>query len=110
MSAIVKNTETQLKSAIAAAVEAAIAAGELVQADLPAFVIEVPGDRSHGDLATNVAMVSAKAFRSAPRKIAESITDSILQNKFIDSWNGELPMVSGSDGNLINIPLGTDEG
>ncbi|MBR5525077.1 MAG: arginine--tRNA ligase, partial [Clostridia bacterium] len=73
MSAIVKNTELQLNAAISAAVSAAMAAGELPQGELPAYVIEVPGDRTHGDLATNVAMVSAKAFRSAPRKIAEAI-------------------------------------
>ena len=73
MSAIVKQTENQLRTLIATAVNTAIDAGELVQGDLPNFVIEVPGDRTHGDLATNVAMVSAKAFRSAPRKIAESI-------------------------------------
>ena len=73
MSAIVNQTESQLKNAIIGAVSAAIAAGELPEGDVPSFVIEVPGDRTHGDLATNVAMVSAKAFRSAPRKIAETI-------------------------------------
>ena len=73
MSAIVKKTEQQLREAIAKAVAVSIENGDLPQGDLPAFVIEVPGDRTHGDLATNVAMVSAKAFRSAPRKIAETI-------------------------------------
>ena len=73
MSAIVKNTELQLKEAIHKALGSAMAGGELPEGDIPSFVIEVPGDRSHGDLATNVAMVSAKAFRSAPRKIAECI-------------------------------------
>ena len=73
MSAIVNQTETQLKNAIIGAVNAAITAGELLEGEVPSFVIEVPGDRTHGDLATNVAMVSAKAFRSAPRKIAETI-------------------------------------
>ncbi len=73
MSAIVYNTELQLKNAILTAVQAAIAVGELPEGELPAFVIEVPGDRTHGDLATNVAMVSAKTFHSAPRKIAEAI-------------------------------------
>lgn len=73
MSAIVYNTELQLKNAILTAVRAAIAAGELPEGEVPAFVIEVPGDRTHGDLATNVAMVSAKTFHSAPRKIAEAI-------------------------------------
>ena len=73
MSAIVNKTEQQLREAISLAVNTAIQNGDLPQGDLPAFVIEVPGDRTHGDLATNVAMVSAKAFRSAPRKIAEAI-------------------------------------
>lgn len=73
MSAIVNKTEQQLREAISAAVAAAIEKGDLPQGDLPAFVIEVPGDRTHGDLATNVAMVSAKTFRSAPRKIAETV-------------------------------------
>lgn len=73
MSFVVKNTELQLRNAIVEAITASIAAGELPQGDIPPFVIEVPGDRTHGDLAANVAMVSAKAFRSAPRKIAETI-------------------------------------
>ena len=73
MSAIVKNTELQLKEAIVKAIASSIATGDLPEGEIPSFVIEIPGDRSHGDLATNVAMVSAKAFRSAPRKIAETI-------------------------------------
>ena len=36
---------------------------------IPDFTIEVPADRSHGDWAANVAMVSAKAFKLAPRKL-----------------------------------------
>ena len=39
----------------------------------PDFTIETPADPSHGDFATNVAMVSAKAFHMAPRKIAEAL-------------------------------------
>ena len=80
MSFVVKNTESQLKNAIIAAISAGISAGELPEGDIPSFVIEVPGDRTHGDLATNVAMVSAKAFRNAPRKIAEVIVSHIDLN------------------------------
>ena len=50
-------------------------------------------------------LIRAQAEAEANRLISESITDDILYNKFIDNWNGELPMVTGSDGNLINIPL-----
>ena len=43
------------------------------KASLPAFTIEIPADRSHGDFASNAALASAKAFRSNPRVIAEEI-------------------------------------
>ncbi|MFQ9094705.1 MAG: hypothetical protein ACLR5S_10770 [Ruminococcus sp.] len=39
--------------------------------------VEVPADKSHGDFAANVAMVSAKTFRMAPRKIAELLLDAV---------------------------------
>ncbi len=71
MSQIVYTAETVLRERIAAAVQAAMDAGELSQAELPAYTVEIPADRSHGDLAVNAAMVSARAFRLAPRRIAE---------------------------------------
>ena len=73
MSMTVKTAEKQLDMMIRNAVAAATAAGELPEGELPAYVIEVPADRTHGDLASNVAMVSARAFRAAPRKIADAI-------------------------------------
>ena len=73
MSMTVKTAELQLDTMIRNAVLAATAAGELPEGELPAYVIEVPADRTHGDLASNVAMVSARAFRAAPRKIADAI-------------------------------------
>lgn len=44
---------------------------------IPDFIVEVPADKSHGDFATNVAMVSARTFRMAPRKIAELLLEDI---------------------------------
>ena len=73
MSMTVKMAEKQLDAMIRNAIAAATAAGELPEGELPAYVIEVPADRTHGDLASNVAMVSARAFRAAPRKIADAI-------------------------------------
>lgn len=63
----------EAKRAFAEALQNAIKAGDLPQAEAPPFVVEVPADASHGDLAANLAMVSAKAFGMAPRKIAEAI-------------------------------------
>ncbi len=78
MSTIVKNAENQLKDLLASALAKAIAAEELPQGELPAYAIEVPADRTHGDLATNAAMISAKAFRCAPRKIADTLVANML--------------------------------
>ena len=73
MSNAVQQVENQLREAVLAAVGEAVAAGELPAEPMPAFSIEVPGDRAHGDLACNAAMVSARAFHQPPRKIAETI-------------------------------------
>lgn len=45
---------------------------------IPNFIVEIPGDKSHGDFAANAAMVSAKAFKLAPRKIAELICEEAI--------------------------------
>ncbi|ALS25658.1 arginine--tRNA ligase [Paenibacillus cisolokensis] len=67
---VLEQVYEKVKEAIA---EAAIAAG-LVSADqLPAFVLEVPKDKAHGDLATNAAMQLTKIARRNPRQIAEAI-------------------------------------
>ncbi len=70
-------TVNRLRTAIIQAVKQAQSQGLLPQAELPSFTIETPADRSHGDLASNAAMVSARAFHAAPRKIAEIITQNI---------------------------------
>ena len=54
-----------------------VAEGKIPAEPIPAFQVEVPADKSHGDFAANVAMVSAKTFRMAPRKIAELLLDAV---------------------------------
>ena len=77
MSAAIQ-TLNNLKQAITNAFEKAQENGLLSrEAQIPDFTIETPSDRSHGDLATNAAMVSARAFRLAPRRIAEILTSNI---------------------------------
>ncbi len=61
------------KQAVEQALAAAVAAEELPDAVSPAFIVEVPADATHGDLASNAALVSAKAFGMPPRKIAEAL-------------------------------------
>lgn len=73
MAKAVKTAENQLRQAVLDALGQAVAAGELPAEPIPAFGIEVPADRAHGDLAANVAMVSARSLHRAPRQIAEAI-------------------------------------
>ena len=81
------NTINSLRVAIENAISKAIKNGELNDAVIPSFVIEEPADRSHGDLATNVAMVGAKAFRMPPFKIAQAITNNLdLSDTLIDRY------------------------
>jgi arginyl-tRNA synthetase len=85
MSKLVQQATNELRNAVGAAFRLAMEQGDLPQADVPEFSIEVPGDRSHGDWATNAAMVSAKAFRLPPRKIAEVLTGRLsLEGTFFD--------------------------
>lgn len=75
MSNPVSEINTQIKEIIMAALGRAVADEVLAAEPVPAFAIETPADTSHGDFASNVAMVSAKAFHMAPRKIAELIVE-----------------------------------
>jgi arginyl-tRNA synthetase len=93
---------------IDAALDALVAAGDL-PADLnrAAITVEPPRDATHGDLATNAAMVLAKPARTNPRALAEKIAAhlgaldevsaaEIAGPGFInlrltdDTWRGEL--------------------
>ena len=73
MSLLVNQAEEQVREALSRAADAAARAGELPQLPLPAYTVEVPADRKNGDLAVNAAMVSARAFHAAPRKIADTL-------------------------------------
>ena len=65
--------KAQYKELIKRAAEAAVSAGELPEGELPEFIVEVPADSKNGNLASNAAMVSARAFHKSPRQIAEAI-------------------------------------
>ena len=48
-------------------------------------------------------VVEAQAEAEANKTKSESITDEILMNEFLQKWNGEMPVVMGSDGNILDI-------
>lgn len=77
MSKIVKETEIELKNIIEQAVKKAVSNGALPKAEMPQFNIEKPANKDNGDYSTNVAMAGARAFKKAPRMIAEAIVSCI---------------------------------
>ena len=65
-----QNADTLLREAC----DAAVAAGQLPEgAALGSGTVEIPKDVSNGDYAANHAMVSARALRMPPRKIADTL-------------------------------------
>jgi arginyl-tRNA synthetase len=83
-----------VRDALAAAVEA----GEVRLADVPEVRVERPRDPSHGDWATNVAMVSAKAANMNPRQLAETIAAQM-------SGHDDVSAVEVAGPGFINIRL-----
>lgn len=72
-----ESAKGETRAMLKIAVENAVKAGALPQKDLPDFVVEEPADAAHGDLAVNIAMVGARVYGMAPRKIAEAIVENI---------------------------------
>lgn len=77
MSKIVSKTEDTLRNIIENAIKSAIACGDLPEADIPDFIIEKPANKANGDFSSNAAMAGARAFKKAPRMIAEAIVSKI---------------------------------
>ncbi len=87
MANITKQSIDTLKLAITQAIEKAKESGALIDAETPDFIIEIPADKKNGDLATNAAMVCARAFKTSPRNIAQAITENLsLENTYIDRF------------------------
>ena len=80
MTNLIKNASDQVRELVMNALGACIADGVFPSEPIPAFNVEIPADPKNGDMSSNAAMVCARAFHTAPRKIAESICDKIMLN------------------------------
>ncbi|MCM1544258.1 MAG: arginine--tRNA ligase, partial [Ruminococcus sp.] len=86
MKLTVNIAQNQIKQLVDSAAKKAMENGELCEAQLNKFNIEVPADRANGDYSTNAAMVNAKSFRLPPRKIAETLTSNMeLEDTYFES-------------------------
>ncbi|MBR4626490.1 MAG: arginine--tRNA ligase [Ruminococcus sp.] len=77
MSDLINKASLQLNEMIMEALGTLVAEEAVPAVPIPAFTIEIPADKSHGDFAANTAMVCARAFRLPPRKIAELICSKL---------------------------------
>jgi arginyl-tRNA synthetase len=66
--------------------------------DVSRIVVEPPRDPSHGDMATNAAMVLAKEARSKPRELAEQIASRLRSDDLVE-------MVDIAGPGFINLTL-----
>lgn len=71
------DAKQECRALLEAALRACIAAGKLPEGEFPEYVVEIPNDMAHGDFASNAAMVSARAFRKAPKMIADALVSEM---------------------------------
>ncbi|MBP1561296.1 MAG: arginine--tRNA ligase [Oscillospiraceae bacterium] len=74
----IRSASTELRELLMSALGRLVSEGKIEAVPLPAFNIEIPQDKSHGDFASNIALACAKPLKSAPRKIAELICEAII--------------------------------
>ena len=98
----------KISNLIMEAFKAAIEEGDIPKTDVAESAgligepgLEVPKDKNHGDFACNIAMVTAKTFRCAPRVIAEAIAKRIPTDE-------DILKVEVAGAGFINIYLSSD--
>ncbi len=64
---------SEARALLTAAAKAAMVDGTLPEAELPAFIVEIPADTKNGDIASNLAMAGARTWRKAPKMIADAL-------------------------------------
>ena len=102
MSKLVKQATNELHTLIVDALGKAVSEGEIPAEPIPAFNIEVPANRDNGDYSSNIAFVCAKAFRRAPKMIADLVAKYIeLDGTYFDSCT-----VAGAG--FVNFTLSKD--
>ncbi|MBQ8107353.1 MAG: arginine--tRNA ligase, partial [Ruminococcus sp.] len=82
---LVNEAFSQVKELVMKALGELVAEQVFPAEPIPAFITEIPADPRNGDISTNAAMVCARPFKSAPRKIAEHIASRIrLEGTFFE--------------------------
>lgn len=87
----IEEAKSDVKEIVMNALGRAVSEQTLPSEPFPAFAIEIPNDKSHGDFSCNAALVSAKAFKQNPRNIA----NIIMENAVLDGTYFEKIEVAG---------------
>ena len=67
----------ELRQRLEAALHSCFRAGTLNSGSVPEIQLEVPANPEHGDFATNLALMLARAERKAPRQVAEALVAAL---------------------------------
>ncbi len=94
--------KSRLRGLLLEALAGARQGGELSSNEIPSFVVEVPREEGHGDLASNVAMTLARVERKGPQVIA-----AILQRRLGDA-GGRLARVEVAGGGFLNVTFAAE--
>jgi len=98
---LMENARRQAAEIVRAAYKAAVLAGALPEADVPAVAVETPKDAANGDWASTFAMQCAKPLRMPPRKIAEALLGTMV----LDGTYFEQVTIAGPG--FLNFTLGS---
>jgi arginyl-tRNA synthetase len=79
------NIFADFENRVKVAVEAILTAEEMPPQDLSRVTVEPPRDASHGDLATNAAMVLAKPLGARPRELATQIAARLARDPDVET-------------------------
>lgn len=75
----------QIEALLTAAIDTLIANGTLPATVTPRIVLDRPRDKSHGDFATNLALMLAKPAGLNPRALAEAIIAALPKNDLLEN-------------------------
>ena len=74
----------QISEAIAAAIQQLVADGEVAQSFDKSIQVTRTKDASHGDFASNIALLFAKQVGKNPRELALSLSQHLTQSNVFD--------------------------
>ena len=67
--------------------------------------VKAQAEQDAARIEAETKIIEAEAEKKANELLNASLSEDILEKMWIDKWNGEMPSVMGTDGNLINIPI-----